>query len=71
MWQQLQEDLGEDNITVIGVAMDVQGVAVARPWYEKQKLSYPSPSQVVRGDRTSTRFTPGLQATCVWPALPV
>lgn len=26
---------------MIGVAMDVQGVAAARPWYEKHKLTYP------------------------------
>ncbi len=38
----MQDELGSDSFTVVGVATDIQGAAAARPWYEKQRLTYPT-----------------------------
>jgi tetratricopeptide (TPR) repeat protein len=38
----MQEELRGDSFTVVGVATDIQGAAAARPWYEKQPLTYPT-----------------------------
>jgi len=38
----LQDELGSDSFTVVGVATDIQGAAAARPWYEEHGVTFPS-----------------------------
>ncbi len=37
----MQDRFADKGLTVIGVAVDAQGPTVARPWYEKHKVTYP------------------------------
>jgi len=38
----LHERFADNGFTVIGVAMDVQGVSAAKPWYQKHKITFPA-----------------------------
>ena len=38
----MQDDLGGDAFTVVGVATDIQGAAAAQPWYEKHGITFPA-----------------------------
>jgi peroxiredoxin len=42
LWQGLREELHEDGLEVVTVAMDAGGAAVARPWIEKARSSHPA-----------------------------
>lgn len=37
----MHEALGDDSFTVVGVATDIQGPSAARPWYDKQPITFP------------------------------
>lgn len=42
MWQALREELYPNGLEIVTVALDVRGVAVARPWIEKAQAQHPS-----------------------------
>lgn len=42
MWQKLYEQYGSDDFTVVGLALDAEGIAPAKLYYEKHGVTFPS-----------------------------
>ena len=42
MWQQLFEKYGSEEFTVVGLALDAEGIAPAKLYYEKFGVTFPS-----------------------------
>lgn len=42
MWQQVFEKYGSDDFTVVGLALDAEGIAPAKLYYDKFQVTFPS-----------------------------